>query len=84
MRLSAMVDNCLPQIVDEGLKDSLEKFELDNRINQEVASTAKAKPKKTKCDMMMQGLEFSRVENALKDGLPEHAARQQRAAQEAS
>ncbi|XP_068475196.1 uncharacterized protein [Phaseolus vulgaris] len=69
VRLSAMVDNCLPQIVGEGLKDSLEKFELDNRINQEVASTTKAEAKKTKCDMMMQGLEFSRVENALKNEL---------------
>ncbi|XP_068503901.1 uncharacterized protein [Phaseolus vulgaris] len=69
VRLSAMVDDCLPQIVGEGLKDSLEKFELDNRINQEVASTAKAEAEKTKCDMMMQGLEFSRVENALKDEL---------------
>ncbi|XP_068503798.1 coiled-coil domain-containing protein SCD2-like [Phaseolus vulgaris] len=64
-----MVDDCLPQIVDEGLKDSLEKFELDNRINLEVARTAKAEAEKTKCDMMMQGLEFSRVENALKDEL---------------
>jgi len=34
-----------------------------------VASTAKAEAEKTKCDMMMQGLEFSRVENALKDEL---------------
>jgi len=64
-----MVDGCLPQIVGEGLRDSLEKFELDNRINQEVASTAKAEAKKTKCDMLMQGFEFSRVENALKDEL---------------
>jgi len=47
----------------------LEKFELDNRINQEVASTTKAKAEKTKCDIMMQGLEFSQVENALKDKL---------------
>jgi len=69
VRLSAMVDDCLPQIVGEGLKDSLEKFELDNRVNQEVASTAKAAAEKTKCDMLMQGLEFSRVENALKDEL---------------
>jgi len=69
VRLSAMVDDCLPQIVGEGLKDSLEKFELDNRINQEVASTTKAAAEKTKCDMLMQGLEFSRVENALKDEL---------------
>ena len=69
VRLSAMVDDCLPQIVSEGLKDSLEKFELDNRVNQEVASTAKAEAEKTKCDIMMQGLEFSRVENALKDKL---------------
>ena len=34
-----------------------------------MASTAKAEAEKTKCDMMMQGLEFSRVENALKDEL---------------
>jgi len=67
VRLSGMVDDCLPQIVGEGLKDSLEKFELDNRVNREVASTAKAAAEKTKCDMLMQGLEFSRVENALKD-----------------
>ena len=64
-----MVDDCLPQIVGEGLRDSLEKFELDNRINQEVASTAKATTEKTKCDMLMQGLEFLRVENDLKDEL---------------
>ena len=69
VRLSVMVDDCLPQIVGDGLKDSLEKFELDNRINQKVASTAKAEAEKTKCDMMMQGLDFSRVENALKDEL---------------
>ena len=69
VRLSAMVDDCLLQIVGEGLKDSLEMFELDNRINEEVASTAKAEAEKPKCDMMMQGLEFSRVENALKDEL---------------
>jgi len=69
VRLSAMVDDCLPQIVGEGLKDSLKKFELDNRVNQEVASTAKAATEKTKCDMLMQGLEFSQVENALKDEL---------------
>jgi len=68
--LSARVDDFLPQIVeivDEGLRDSLEKFELDNRVHQEVASTAKAEAEKTKCDMLMQGLKFSRVENALKD-----------------
>ena len=60
-----MVYGCLPQIVDEGLKDSLEKFELDNCVHQEVASTAIAEAEKAKCDMLMQGLEFSRVENAL-------------------
>jgi len=64
-----MVDECLPQIVGEGLKDFLEKFELDNWVNQEVASTVKVAVEKTKCDMLMQGLEFSRVENALKDEL---------------
>jgi len=64
-----MVDDCLPQIVGEGLKDSLEKFELDNRVHQEVASTAKAEAENIKCDMMIQGFEFSRVKNALKDEL---------------
>ena len=69
VRLNAMVDGCLPQIVGEGLKDSLDKFELDNRVHQEVASTARAEAEKVKCDMMMQGLEFSRVENALNEEL---------------
>ena len=69
VRLSGMVDDCLPQIVGKGLRDSLEKFELDNQINQEVARTVKAEAEKTKCDMLMQGFEFSRVENALKDEL---------------
>jgi len=69
VRLNAMVDECLPQIVSEGLKDSLDKFALDNRIRQEEASTARAEAEKVKCDMMMQGLEFSRVENALNEEL---------------
>ncbi|XP_068503659.1 uncharacterized protein [Phaseolus vulgaris] len=64
-----MVDGCLPQNVGEGLKDSLDKFELDNRVHQEVASTARVEAEKVKCDMMMQGLEFSRVENALNEEL---------------
>ena len=64
-----MADECLPQIVAEGLQGSLEKLELDCRIHQEVASTARAKAEKMKCDMMMQGLKFSRVKNALKDEL---------------
>jgi len=68
-RLHAMVDESLPQVVGEGLKDTLSKFELDIRIHQEVASTAKVEAEKTKCDMLMQGFEFSRVENALKDEL---------------
>ena len=34
-----------------------------------MASTPKAEAEKTKCDMMMQGFEFPRVENALKDEL---------------
>ena len=62
-----MVDECLPQIVGEGLKDTLDKSELDNRVHQEVASTARAEAKKIKCDLMMQGLEFSQVENALNE-----------------
>jgi len=69
MRLHAMADECLPHIVAEGLKGHLEKLELDCRIHQEVASTAKAEAEKVKCDMMLQGIEFSRVENALKDEL---------------
>jgi len=68
-RLNAMVVENLPQVVGEGLKDSLSKFEIDNRIHQEEASTARAEAEKVKCDMMMQGLEFSRVENALNDEL---------------
>jgi len=67
--LNAMVVENLPQVVGEGLKDSLSKFELDNRIHQEQASTARAAADKLKCDMLMQGLEFSRVENALNDEL---------------
>ena len=59
----------LPQVVGEALKDSLSKFEIDNRIHQEEASTAKAEAGKLKCDMLMQWLEFSRVENALNDEL---------------
>jgi len=69
VRLHAMANECLPQIVAEGLQGSLEKLELDCRIHQEVASTARAEAEKIKCDLMMQGLEFSRVENALKDEL---------------
>jgi len=68
-RLNAMVDECLPQIVGEGLKDSLNNFELDIRVHQEVMSTARAEAEKVKCDMMMQGLEFSRVENTLNEEL---------------
>jgi len=68
-RLNAMVVESLPQIVGERLKDSLSKFEVDNRIHQEEASTARAEADKVKCDMMMQGLEFSRVKNALNEEL---------------
>jgi len=64
-----MVDECLPQIVSEGLKDTLDKSELDTRVHQEVASTARAEAEKIKCDMRMQGLEFSRVENAINEEL---------------
>ena len=68
-RLHAMADECLPHIVAEGLKGHLEKLELDYCIHQEVASTAKAEDGKIKCDMLLQGIEFSRVENAFKDEL---------------
>ena len=64
-----MVVENLPQVVGEALKDSLSKFEIDNRIHQEEASTTRAEADKLKCDMLMQGLEFSRVENALNDEL---------------
>jgi len=64
-----MADECLPQIIGEGLKGSLDKLELDCRIHQEVASTVRAEAEKVKCDMMMQGLEFSRVENTLNEEL---------------
>ena len=69
MRLHAMTDECLPHIVAKGLKDHLEKLELDCRIYQEVASTAKVEAEKIKCNMLLQGIEFSRVEKALKDEL---------------
>ena len=62
-----MADECLPQIVGEGLKGSLDKLELDYRIHQEVANTARAEAEKVKCNMMMQGLEFSRIKNALNE-----------------
>jgi len=52
-RLHAMADECLPHIVAEGLKGHLEKLELDCRIHQEVASTAKAEAEKIKCDMLL-------------------------------
>ena len=55
----------LPKIVGEALKDSLNKFEIDNRLHQEEANTARAQADKLRCDTTMQGLEFSRVENAL-------------------
>jgi len=64
-----MVVENLPRVVGEGLKDSLSKLEIENRIHQEEASTARAAADKLKCDMLMQGLEFSRVENALNDEL---------------
>ena len=59
----------LSKMVGEALKDSLSKYELDNRIQREEASTARAQVHELKCDIMMKGLEFSRVENALKDEL---------------
>jgi len=64
-----MADKCLPQIVGERLTGSLDKLELDCHIHQEVASTARAEAEKVKCDMMMQGLGFSRVEKALNEEL---------------
>ena len=64
-----MADENLPHIVAEGLKDHLEKVELDCRIYKEAANTAKVETDKVKCDMLLQGIEFSRVENALKDEL---------------
>jgi len=71
--LNAMVvenlEKNLPQVVGEALKDSLSKFEIDNRIHQEEASTARVEAGKLKCDKLMQRLEFSRVENALNDEL---------------
>jgi len=41
VRLHAMADECLPQIITKGLKGSLEKLELDCRIHQEVAHSSK-------------------------------------------
>jgi len=63
------VEKRLSKMVGEALKDSLSKYELDNRIQREEASTARAQVNKLNCDMMMKRLEFSQLENALKDEL---------------
>ena len=48
--------------ISEALRDSLSQYEFE-------ASTAKAQVQKLKCDITMRGLEFSRIENALRDEL---------------
>ena len=50
-------------------RDSLSQYEFDIRAQQEEASTSRAQVQKLKCDMTMKGLEFSRLENALRDEL---------------
>jgi len=49
-------------MMGEALRDSLSHYEFE-------ASTAKAQVQKLKRDITMRGLEFSRLENALKDEL---------------
>ena len=64
--LSAITTECvekrLHKMMGEALRDSLSQYEFE-------ASTAKAQVQKLKCDITMQGLEFSRLENALRDEL---------------
>ena len=47
----------------------MSQYEFDIRAQQEEASTSRAQVQKLKCDITMKGLEFSRLENALRDEL---------------
>jgi len=71
--LSAITTECvekrLHKMMSEALRDSLSQYEFDNRAQREEASIARAQVQKLKCDMTMKGLEFSRLENALRDEL---------------
>ena len=64
--LSAITTECvekrLHKMMGEALRDSLSQYEFE-------ASTARAQVQKLKCDITMRGLEFSRLENALRDEL---------------
>jgi len=64
--LSAMTTECvekrLRKMMGEALRDSLSQYEFE-------AGAAKAQVQKLKCDITMQGLEFSRLENALRGEL---------------
>jgi len=64
--LSAMATECvekrLHKMMGEALRDSLSQYEFE-------ANAAKAQVQKLKCDITMRGLEFSRLENALRDEL---------------
>jgi len=61
-RTTECVEKRLHQMMGEALRDSLSQYGFE-------ASTARAQVKKLKCDITMQGLEFSRLENALRDEL---------------
>jgi len=71
--LSAITTECvekrLHKMMGEALRDSLSQYEFDIRAQREEASTARAQVQKLKCDITMKGLEFSRLENALKGEL---------------
>ena len=71
--LSAITAECvekrLHKMMGEALRDSLSQYEFDIRAQWEEASTARAQVQKLKCDITMKGLEFSRLENALRDEL---------------
>ena len=56
-------------MMGEALRDSLSQYEFDIRAQREEASTARAQVQKLKCDITMKGLEFSWLENALRDEL---------------
>lgn len=64
--LSAITTECvekrLHKMMGEALRDSLCQYEFE-------ASTARAQVQKLKCDITMRGLEFSQLENALRDEL---------------
>jgi len=63
------MEKCLHKMMGEALRDSLSQYEFDICAQREEASTARAQVQKLKCDITMKGLEFSRLENAMRDEL---------------